>query len=66
MTEGPRVTIVTVQPGFTLWQIASEAYGEGVMYVQVWDANKDKIRNPDLIYPGQVFVVPEPPKSEGN
>ena len=66
VAEGPRVTIVTVQPGFTLWQIASEAYGEGVMYVQVWDANKDKIRNPDLIYPGQVFLVPEPPKSDGN
>ncbi len=66
VVEGARVTIVTVQPGFTLWQIASEAYGEGVMYVQVWDANKDKIRNPDLIYPGQVFLVPEPPTTGGN
>ena len=52
--------IVTVQPGFTLWQIASESYGDGVLYVQVFEANRDKIRNPDLIYPGQVFTVPIP------
>jgi len=49
---------VTVQPGFTLWGIAKGQMGEGVMYVQVFDANKDKIRNPDLIYPGQVLVIP--------
>ena len=50
---------VTVQPGFTLWGIAQERYGDGVLYVQVFEANKDKIKNPDLIYPGQVFSVPE-------
>lgn len=50
---------VTVQPGFTLWGIAQERYGDGVLYVQVFEANRDKIRNPDLIYPGQVFSVPE-------
>jgi LysM domain len=49
---------VTVQPGFTLWGIASEQFGDGVLYVQVFEANKDKIRDPDLIYPGQVFVIP--------
>lgn len=50
---------VTVQPGFTLWQIARENFGDGVMYVQVFEANRDKIRDPDLIYPGQVFTVPK-------
>jgi nucleoid-associated protein YgaU len=50
---------VTVQPGFTLWGIAQERYGDGVMYVQVFEANKDKIKDPNLIYPGQVFSVPE-------
>ncbi|WP_374641352.1 LysM peptidoglycan-binding domain-containing protein [Tabrizicola sp.] len=50
---------VTVQPGFTLWGIAQERYGDGVLYVQVFEANRDKIRDPDLIYPGQVFSVPE-------
>ena len=49
---------MTVQPGFTLWGIAQERYGDGVMYVQVFEANKDKIKDPNLIYPGQVFSVP--------
>lgn len=49
---------ITVQPGFTLWGIASSQYGDGLLYVQVYEANKDQIRDPDLIYPGQVFTVP--------
>lgn len=55
----PAVQIVTVQPGSSLWAIARDRYGEGTMYVRVFEANKDKIRDPDLIYPGQVFTVPE-------
>lgn len=55
----PPVRIVTVQPGATLWAIARDRYGEGQLYLQVFEANKDKIRDPDLIYPGQVFAVPE-------
>ena len=54
-----RPVSVTVQPGFTLWRIARENYGDGVLYVKVFEANKDQIRNPDLIYPGQIFTVPE-------
>ncbi len=50
---------VTVQPGYTLWGIAKRQFGDGVLYVQVYEANKDKIKNPDLIYPGQVFTVPK-------
>ncbi len=53
----PPITI-TVQPGYTLWGIAKEQMGSGVMYVQVFDANRSKIKNPDLIYPGQVFTMP--------
>ncbi len=49
---------VTVQPGFTLWGIAREQFGDGTLYVQVYDANRDRIRDPDLIYPGQVFSLP--------
>lgn len=52
---------VTVQPGFTLWAIARDQFGDGVLYVQVYEANKDRIRNPDLIYPGQVFALPSLP-----
>ncbi|NHB78165.1 Ig-like domain-containing protein, partial [Rhodobacter calidifons] len=55
----PAPVTITVQPGFTLWGIAQERYGDGVLYVQVFEANRDKIKNPDLIYPGQVFSVPE-------
>lgn len=50
--------VVTVQPGFTLWQIARENYGDGFQYVRVFQSNRDRIRDPDLIYPGQVFTVP--------
>jgi nucleoid-associated protein YgaU len=53
----PPVT-VTVQPGFTLWGIAEGQLGDGIRYVQVFEANKDRIRDPDLIYPGQVFTIP--------
>lgn len=56
---GTQVKVVTVQPGFTLWGIARESYGEGILYVRVYEANRDRIRDPDLIYPGQVFAVPE-------
>lgn len=54
----PSSITLTVQPGFTLWGIAQERYGDGVLYVQVFEANRDKIKDPDLIYPGQVFSVP--------
>ena len=57
--SAPATISVTVQPGFTLWGIAQERYGDGVLYVQVFEANKDKIKDPNLIYPGQVFSVPE-------
>ena len=53
---GPAV--VTVQPGNTLWGIARENYGDGLLYVRVFEANRDAIRDPDLIYPGQIFDVP--------
>lgn len=55
----PTARILTVQPGNTLWAIARDTYGDGFLYVRVFSANKDQIRNPDLIYPGQVFTLPE-------
>lgn len=54
----PRPVTITVQPGHTLWAIAKGELGEGVLYVQVFEANRDKIRDPNLIYPGQVFTIP--------
>ena len=50
---------IVVQPGNSLWKMARESYGEGVRYTVIYEANKDQIANPDLIYPGQVFSVPE-------
>ena len=52
-------SVVTVQPGNTLWGIASENYGDGLLYVRVFEANRGAIRDPDLIYPGQIFDVPD-------
>ena len=49
---------IVVQPGNSLWKLARESYGHGVQYTVIYEANKDQISNPDLIYPGQVFAVP--------
>ena len=57
--EPPRMSVVTVQPGSTLWAISRETYGEGILYVRVYEANRERIRDPDLIYPGQVFELPD-------
>ena len=50
---------VVVQPGNSLWRIARRVYGAGVRYTVIYQANRDMIRDPDLIYPGQIFVLPE-------
>ena len=56
--EGP-IKAVTVQEGATLWAIARERYGDPTLYVRVFAANRSSIRDPDLIYPGQVFDLPD-------
>ena len=43
----------TVQPGDSLWQIARRTYGDGRYWVLLYQANADRIANPNLIYPGQ-------------
>jgi nucleoid-associated protein YgaU len=48
-----------VQRGNNLWRIAQRAYGAGTRYVVIYSANPDQIRNPDKIYPGQVFKIPK-------
>jgi len=55
----PLVRAVTVQEGDTLWAISQQRYGSGFLYVRVFEANNGAIRDPDLIYPGQVFTLPE-------
>ena len=50
---------MTVQPGNNLWTLARTHYGSGVLYTQIFTANREQIRDPDLIYPGQIFALPE-------
>jgi len=47
-----------IQPGDCLWTIARSDYGHGVKYTAIFVKNQDQIRDPDLIYPGQVFHMP--------
>jgi nucleoid-associated protein YgaU len=60
-----QVDYVIVQPGNSLWRISRRLYGRGMEYVQIYDANKAQIRDPDLIYPGQVFEIPRGARSAG-
>jgi nucleoid-associated protein YgaU len=50
---------VEVQPGNNLWRIAQHSYGDGLRYTLIYQANRMKIHDPNLIYPGQVFAVPQ-------
>ena len=51
---------VVVQPTQNLWRIARHAYGRGIRYTEIFEANRDQIRDPNLIFPGQVFAIPHP------
>ena len=48
----------TVRKGDTLWAIAKKYYDNGASYTKIYNKNKDKIKNPNLIYPGQRLVIP--------
>ena len=48
-----------VERGNSLWQIARRVYGAGTRYTVIYSANPDRIRDPNLIYPGQVFKLPK-------
>lgn len=54
----PAESRTVVQPGNSLWQIARVSYGRGTQYSVIYEANRTQIRDPDLIYPGQIFVIP--------
>ena len=57
-TTAPTTRTYTVVRGDCLWNIAKKYYGNGSQYTKIYNANRDKIKNPSLIYPGQVFVIP--------
>ena len=55
----PDMKVVVVQPGNSLWRIARRSYGQGIQYTVIYKANKAQIRDPDLIFPGQIFSIPK-------
>ena len=52
------IATTIVSRGDSLWRISRATYGAGMRYAVVYKANRNQIRNPDLIYPGQIFVLP--------
>ena len=58
MTNLPPGALVVIQPGNNLWRIASRVYGSGTRYTEIFAANRDQIKDPNLIYPGQIFGLP--------
>ena len=58
LTDLPPGEFVVVQPGNSLWRIARRAYGRGIQYTLIFEANRNQIHIEDLIYPGQVFALP--------
>ena len=54
----PKIASTVVSRGDSLWRISRVTYGAGMRYAVVYKANRDQIRNPNRIYPGQIFVLP--------
>jgi len=54
----PKTTQVTIKSGDNLWIISRNLYGFGRQYTLIFEANKQLIKNPRLIYPGQVITAP--------
>lgn len=57
-STAPTAKTYTVKKGDSLWAIAAKYYGKGSEYAKIYEANGDKISNPNLIYPGQVLTLP--------
>ena len=56
----------TVEKGDSLSKIAKAEYGDAKLWTQIFEANRDTIKNPDLIRPGQVLKIPAVRKNEQN
>jgi hypothetical protein len=54
----PKIATTTVSRGDSLWRISQSNYGAGIRYAVIYEANRNQIRNPNMIYPGQIFVLP--------
>jgi nucleoid-associated protein YgaU len=60
----PKIATTTVSRGDSLWRLSRQTYGLGTRYAVIYKANREQIRNPNLIHPGQIFVLPAPRKRE--
>jgi nucleoid-associated protein YgaU len=54
----PEIGTAKIIRGDNLWQISRRVYGKGMRYTVIFDANQPQIRDPNRIFPGQIFVVP--------
>ena len=55
--EGPKKLVI--QPGNNLWKLSREVYGKGRMYTIIYEANRDQLKNPNKIFPGQILTAPK-------
>lgn len=55
--EGPRKLVI--QPGNNLWKLSREVYGKGRMFTIIYEANRDQLKNPNKIFPGQILTAPK-------
>lgn len=62
----PNINTTIVSRGDNLWRISQRVYGKGLRYTVIYGANQEQIRNPNLIYPGQVFVLPGDQAAKSN
>jgi nucleoid-associated protein YgaU len=53
----PKIVTTTVSRGDSLWRFSHNTYGAGTRHAVIYKANRGQIRNPNLIYPGQIFVL---------
>lgn len=59
VNPGENVEYYEIQKGDTLWKIAADAYGNGARYTEIFEANKEVIKDANLIYPGQKIRIPK-------
>ncbi|MEM6711492.1 MAG: LysM peptidoglycan-binding domain-containing protein [Pseudomonadota bacterium] len=55
-----------IRRGDNLWRLSRRVYGQGVRFTSIYDANREQIRDPALIFPGQVFNLPTPLEEWGD
>ena len=49
---------LVIQPGNNLWKLSRQIYGKGRMFTIIYEANRDQLRNPNRIFPGQILTAP--------